>query len=241
MLFYCLFILLLVFFIIVMERKFRIEKKTKWMVVLTTVIYPKAYHNRNFDESYRKDLYMKQLTRWLEETELPIVVVESSGTDWIPSTLKTKWKHRLQFYTFELQETVNSSVAEAQSLQYVFAKLRNDQNYNTSSHILKVTGRYFLPNIENKLEVDQEHDVYDLYLQHHRHDEVQWHNCEYIGMKKKLWFPFLDMIVNKYQGMEHALYHFSQKNYKVKYIGPFQNTVFRGGALDTIHDLYIDF
>ena len=50
--------------------------------------------------------------------------------------------------------------------------IQNNDKYNECTHILKVTGRYYLDNIEtvlNNLENNK-----DLYLQIHRNNNIKW-------------------------------------------------------------------
>jgi hypothetical protein len=50
---------------------------SNWIVLLTTCI--KSFEKNNEDEiNYRKQLYEKQINRWLNETSLEIFVTENS-------------------------------------------------------------------------------------------------------------------------------------------------------------------
>lgn len=120
---------------------------------------------------------------------------------------------------------MSSSQSEARSILalYKIYRLRMERY----EYILKVTGRYFLPNIRWHLRFLSKTPSYDLLLQTHRNDQIRWQNSEYYVIRRTLLEPFLRMVY--IEGlMEHKLYEFSNtKHYRS--IGPFRNTVPRGG------------
>lgn len=191
----------------------------KWFVLLTTCV-------NNFDEkeiSYRKTLYRKSILKWLNETNLHIVVVESSGWEfpYIDS------HPRLHIITFNIAEKLSSSTKyEAISIHHALNELKElkPSFYTDCTHILKVTGRYFLEDISNKLE-NLDSDI-DLYLQIHRDNNIQWQNSEYYGINKNLFIEFIESVKEKL--MENALYDFTL-DHSYKTIGPFPNNIPRGG------------
>ncbi len=188
-----------------------------YVVLLTTCVYAKNNSNDEIEE--RKELYSKQINRWINETHLPIFVVESSGYTFneIPKN------DRLHIFSFTIDDNLmtSSTKGEKISINYAIKQMERFNQYKKASHVLKVTGRYFLEGIENKLD-----DKFDLYLQLHRNDVINVQNSEYYGIRKELIIPFLNSINNKL--MEHALYNFSL-NTTWTTIGPFPNNVKRGG------------
>jgi hypothetical protein len=205
--------------------------KNKWCILLTTCV-------NNFDEKeiyYRKCLYRQQILRWLNETELPIIVIESSG--WTFPFIEPH--PRLYIISFTITEKLlSSSHYEGASILYALNNLKNKNHpfYENSSHILKVTGRYFLQDLERQLE-NIESDK-DLYLQIHRNNDIQWNNSEYFGIKKELFFEFIEFadFENKNQLIEHVLYEFSLLH-SYQSFGTFPNNVQRGGDKLIIKDL----
>lgn len=198
--------------------------KNNWIVLLTTCIYPQLkkidgteYNKQEIND--RKELYIKQINRWLNETNLQIVVVDSSGYKF--TEIKNK---RLTVIDFNIDDKLSSSSQyEAISIIYALNKMEEMNILNNYTHILKVTGRYFLENIENILN-NTEQDL-DLYLQSHRNDDIKWQNTEYYGIKKDLLTPMLESIINKGL-MENNLYNYSLDcNYTQ--IGPFKNNIKR--------------
>lgn len=199
----------------------------KWFVLLTTCV-------NNFDEkeiSYRKTIYRKSILKWLNDTNLHIVVIESSG-----------WEFpyiddhpRLHIITFNITEKLSSSTKyEAMSILHALNQLKKTKPsfYTDCTHILKVTGRYFLEDIINKLE-NLDSDI-DLYLQIHRDDNIQWQNTEYYGINKNLFIEFIESVKEKL--MEQALYDFTLDHF-YKTIGPFPNNIPRGGDKQIIKNL----
>lgn len=183
-----------------------------WIVLLTTAV--------NLDDSeYRKELYKNQIIRWLNETNYEIVVVESSGYDFPIEHV------RLHKVIFTITESLSSSTHyEAKSILYALEKIKEEDYYKNCSHILKVTGRYFLENIENTLKKCEQ--GVDLYLQKHFSDG--WQNSEYYGIRKNLFALFVSPIIYDNKYMELCLHDFS-KNRQICRIGTFPNNVARGG------------
>ena len=192
------------------------NNKNKWIILLTTAV--------NNDEK-RKKLYINSINKWLKNTSFDIFVVESSNYNF--DEIKND---RLHVYTFKFNKKLNSSSQyEAISILNILNNIKNNEKYNNiyneSTHILKVTGRYYLDNIEkilNNLENDK-----DLYLQIHRKNKNKWQNSEYFGIRKELLEELANTI--KYEGLiEKKLYKFSLDKDYIKF-GPFKNNIRRGG------------
>ena len=184
-----------------------------WIVLLTTAV------NNSNDAEYRKELYERQINRWLNETNYEIVVVESTGYDF---PIQHERLHKIIFTITE--EFSSSTQYEAKSISYALKCIKNENYYKNCSHILKVTGRYFLENIENTLK-NYEPGL-DLYLQKHFSDG--WQNSEYYGIRKKLFDLFVNPIIYENKLMESCLSNFA-RNKHICRIGTFPNNVKRGG------------
>jgi hypothetical protein len=188
------------------------NSKNKWIILLTTAV--------NNDEE-RKKIYISAINKWLNNTSFDIFVVESSGYNF--DEIKND---RLHVYTFKFNEKLNSSSQyEAKSILNILNNIKNNEKYKESTHILKVTGRYYLENIEsvlNNLENNK-----DLYLQIHRNNDDKWQNSEYLGIRKDLLSQLANTIKDK--GLfENKLYIFSLDKDYIQF-GPFKNNVKRGG------------
>ena len=230
---YIIIVLILFLFIIIVfntyinvfEEAFIPNENNNWVVLLTTCVMPNM---RTEDEiKMRKKIYVQQINRWLNETNLPIFVVESSGYtfDEIPQN------ERLHIFSFTINKPLQSSTeGEKISMEYALQEMQKYKVYQNCSHILKVTGRYYLDGIENMLNNMDNHS--ELYLQIHRVDT--WQNSEYFGIKKELMSDFLETI--EQQLMEQALYNYSS-SHTFETIGPFENKIARGGAGIVINPL----
>ena len=203
----------------VQENKVHINN---WIVLLTTCVNPlnKNYNNHH-EIRFRRDLYTHQLKHWLNETNLQIVVVESSGY-----TFPDVQHERLTVISFTIDKKCDSSSQyEARSLMYAMDKIKDLDFFSPCTHILKVTGRYFLKNVENVLSNAEQN--LDLYLQYWRHDGRTWQNTEYFGIRKELLLEMLEPIID-IGLIENCLFHYSLTK-KYCFIGKFPNNIPRGG------------
>ena len=121
--------------------------KNKWLVLLTTCV--KTPSNSIADQIYRIAIYKQQIHKWLKNTNYHIVVVESSGCDICNHIIGHE---RLHSYKTIITNCGSSSQSEASSMLYVLDQIKNEDFYIHCTHILKVTGRYYLQNIEHILE-----------------------------------------------------------------------------------------
>lgn len=192
----------------------------EWVVLLTTCLNPDNKNNLN-EIRFRMELYNYQIKKWLNETNMRIVVVESTGYSF-PDIIHD----RLTVINFKFDQKYNSSSQyEARSIIYAINQIKDMDFYIKSTHILKVTGRYFLENIENVLNSSEQY--LDLYLQHLRDDKIRWQNTEYFGIKKELLLLMLNPIIDN-GFIEHCIYDFLVDK-KYCFIGKFSNNIRRGG------------
>lgn len=199
----------------------------KWIVLLTTAVSNNL--NTIKDSEYRKQLYSSQITKWLSNTNFTIVVIESSGYDFPEIN-----HERLHKISFKIEENIaSSSQSEAKSILYAIDHIKDCDFYKNSTHILKVTGRYFLNGVETHLNSKPQNR--DLYLQKHRNDKIRWQNSEYFGIRKELLYNFVFSVKDKGL-MEHALWYFSI-NKSGCHIGYFKNNIRRGGDNMLLEDL----
>lgn len=195
----------------------------KWIILLTMAV------NVNGESEYRKKLYKNQILKWLHYTNYHIYVVESTGVD------LNITHERLKYVSFNLPKLASSSQSEASSMLYMLNQIKDDENFIKCTHILKVTGRYFLENINSVLN-NCTHNL-DVYPQHHYNHLNKWQHTEYYGIRKTLIEKFLLTVVN--EGLiENKFYEFIFKN-KLTFsrIGPFKNNIRRGGDNRLIRNL----
>lgn len=190
-----------------------VSPPARWVVLLTTSV-------RGDDE--RRELYTRQIRRWLDETDLFIFVIESSN-----HAFPGMRHDRLRVVAFDLSESLPStSQYEAWSISHFLSVIRNDPVFQGATHILKVTGRYFLDGISSRLRSATEGT--DFYLQERYNDSIRWQNSEYFGVRKDL----LGAMVSPIMGlgfMEECLYEASRRSGRFRFLEPFPNRVARGG------------
>ncbi len=187
-----------------------------WIVLLTTAV---NLNNDVNDIKKRKIIYSNQIGNWLTKTNMHIFVVESSGYGF------PQLNHdRLTKITTKLPKMKSSSQSEAASILYALNEIKDNEHFKNCSYILKVTGRYFLDNIENTLKNITPN--LDVYLQIHKSFKSQ--NTEYYGIKKELLKTFMETVLDG--EMEQKFYDFILLNrLKEQNIGPFKNYIRRGG------------
>lgn len=211
------FLILLILYFIKMES---FETNNKWIILLTMCVKPNQQDrntNENIDDvvNYRKELYKSVIRRWLEYTNFKIYVIESSNYNF------DEIKHdRLKVFAFDGEPQLNSSIAEAKSIVYALDKLKNeDQDY---THILKVTGKYFLDGVVQTLSVIP--DDYDIYTQQHINNDWRQINTEYYGIKKDLYYEFANTCG---YSMESHMFEFSKNKKTFIFPKTFSNDVKR--------------
>ena len=214
------------------------KSSNTYIVLLTTAVNSGNKHNKD-EIDYRISLYTQQIRAWLINTSLHIFCIESTG--YIFEIYNPRF-HQININLFEKSDsdTVynSSTILELQSL-HAFFKYNHDINIDFKyTHIIKVTGRYYLEDIENKLKDYK--DGLDVYLQKHVNHEIEWQNTEYYIMKKELFNDFVstNIAIENKQLMENMFYTYIACN-KLKYmfIGPFPNNIPRGGDKFIITEL----
>lgn len=193
---------------------------SSWIVLLTTCI--KSFEKNNEDEiKYRKELYEKQINRWLNETNLEIFVIENS--DYLYDNIKHARFHLMNII-FD-KKFRSTSQYEARSMLHAINIMKETDIFKKCTHILKVTGRYFLQDIEEKIK--EKGNNYDLYVQHINDLKTRSQNTEYYGIRKE----YIEDMLNNVKDvglMEQCLFHYTL-NKKCTILGPFRNDVRRGG------------
>jgi hypothetical protein len=129
------------------------------------------------DASERIQTYLKSIQQWLKKTNFNIVVVENSGYTF-PELDEEKEMYKDRFEVITLDETIepthlrnspSKGESEMFSIYYAFktSKIR-------SSFMIKVTGRFFIPELEEYL-MQQDLTNYECLTQHDRN------RCEMVG------------------------------------------------------------
>jgi len=185
----------------------------KWAVLLTSCVRIK------YPDDKRKEYYLRAINDWLEKTNLPIFIVESSNYTF-PEFNNT----RLKVFSFNLENEPSTSQYEAKSILNAMEYFKNDfMNY---THILKVTARYYL-DVEEIIRYVPENS--EIILQHCVNHSIYWNNSEIYGFKIGHEQTFLNDIINL-GFMETTIYKYAL-NHIMYRLPPINNiyNVERGG------------
>jgi hypothetical protein len=159
----------------------------KITILLTTTVNVqnhKCYLYQTKKED-RLNTYLKSVVNWLDNTLFNIVLVENSGYDFneLNSFLK-KYNNRFEIITFceekiedakFLKDNCSKGASEIFAINYAYNK---SNLLNNSSFIIKVTGRYFIPELQNFLS-NFDINVYDVLTQYDPD------KCEIVGCHNK--------------------------------------------------------
>eukprot|EP01083_Nonionella_stella_P114422 338330_1 len=157
---------------IVMQNKMIMSTKKsdtfsdEWVVLITTC------RKRSDPDSTlaHEALYKKQIVRWVEKSNLPIFVVESSGIGF--PELEKKYTN-LHVITTTITEQKTSSISEALSMLEAVKRMEDYDIYQNRRYIMKVTGRYFLEGAKDVIDTELRAGA-DFYIQRHFNDEILW-------------------------------------------------------------------
>ena len=112
---------------------------------------------KNRDSRQRRDHYIKNIKKWLTQTNLDIVIVENSNYNF--KELEKDKSDKLEIITFDysminidIKKKLKSMNAKGQhemfSINYA---LQHSKLLKKNDYILKLTGRYFIPNLNEIL------------------------------------------------------------------------------------------
>ena len=161
---------------------------SKWVVLLTTAVQvnvgePVKEKNTSIPE-VRISLYNEAFKKWWTHTSMNIVIVENSGFGF--EEIRS-YAPSVEIDSFKMPYVPKKvSMAEAYSIVHAF-----DNHYLDSyEFVLKVTGKYFLPDIEQYLcSLNATVPDFDLLIQ------SKPSHCEVFGFRKYLthhiWLPII--------------------------------------------------
>lgn len=119
------------------------------------------------DKHVRLDTYLKSISKWLNETNLNIILVENSGYEFNELEFeKNKYKARFEVITYNeenfseheiLKDNISKGISELFSINYAYnnskllKELKDNSKTCDSIFIIKITCRFFIPELENYL------------------------------------------------------------------------------------------
>ena len=167
-------------------------KKQNVTIILTSTVnvhnHKQFIYQRNKND--RLAIYLKSIKQWLEKTNFHIVLVENSDYPFTElSELLSLYKNRFEIITFNekilnnkgLLTCDSKGVSEMYAINYAYNNSKLIQN---SIFIIKVTARYFIPELEDYL---SEFDLtkYDILTQYHK-------RCEMVGCNSNIFNIIFD-------------------------------------------------
>jgi hypothetical protein len=164
----------------------------KTCILLTTTVYINTdYKNEYNSPESRLNIYIDSINEWLQKTNLIIYVVESSNYNF-PEYSNNP---RVKVYSFKSSNNINcndcsATPYEAESILKAFNyfKLYNYDN------IIKITGKYFIPNMETLIENIPDNS--EIFLQNSYNNDLKQQNSEIFGCKTKYLVNIMNMIID---------------------------------------------
>jgi hypothetical protein len=157
-------------------------------IILTTTISINSKINLVHlkDTETRKDIYIYSIKKWLSDTKFNIIIVENSGYLYPElDNEKEKYKDRFEIISFngnELEEAkylVNNSSKGAHEFFAIDYALKNSELIKKSKFIIKITGRYYIPDLEDYINSLNIFEYYAL----HQYIQFYCPKCEIVGCR----------------------------------------------------------
>jgi len=128
------------------------------IILTTTVTVQNKLWLFQTDKNERTQLYIKKIKQWLYQTNFKIVVVENTGYTFEElNEEKEKFKDRFEVVSFVeselesalfLKDNLSKGGSEVFAIEYAY---KNSSLCKYADFIIKVTGRFFIPELENYL------------------------------------------------------------------------------------------
>ena len=155
----------------------------------TTIILTSTVHvYNNIDCCYQKNpknriqTYLTSILQWLNYTNFNIILVENSGYNFNElDKEKQIFKNRFEFISMDENKIDNFIKSNNKGINEIFAinyLYKNSKLIHLSNFIIKVTGRFFIPELEEYLK-NYDLNKYDCLVQNNRN------RCEMVGSHYK--------------------------------------------------------
>ena len=155
-------------------------------IILTTCVNVSKAAGKYIDNTGEKEFRIKQyvdtINKYLKTTNFPLYVVESSGYTFP----EFKNNSRVYIYSFNMDATnhsfTNKTPLEAISILNIY----NYYNLAKYKNIIKITGKYYIPNLESYLKnKDPNADIYVQSIHRKYNNKYTYQACEILGFKSK--------------------------------------------------------
>jgi len=186
------------------------SRKANICILLTATIDPKGivFLKRN-NPMARENDYIKSIKRWMEIQQLSIVFCENSGydIDKIKNVIKNV-KNNIEILQFKGQNfprEFGKGYGESMIIDYA---IKHSKLIKNSDYVIKVTGRYFIENIEKIATILVKGS--DIYIMADLKKNLSWADSRIFAFKSSFiieYFSKFQNILNDSKGfyLEHAL------------------------------------
>ena len=159
-------------------------------MLLIIYLRPKYHINciilTTYNELSRKEMYSSRIEWWINNTSLPIYVVDSSNNGFPELIEKYKSLDRLHIFVFDQTKYIRSKRFHQTKYEVLSLKMAYEhfeKEWQKYTCIIKITGKYVLPDLENELkEIPFKNDL----ILQYRH-KLNWQNTEILGIKRQIY------------------------------------------------------
>lgn len=179
------YILALLLLIIIICSLCFIKKNT--CILLTTAVYVNNdMHNMKQHKNsadYRKKQYINVIESYLKYSSYPLYVVDSSGYTFP----EFKHNNKVHIYSYNLNTAYNGYTNKSPMEAISILKAYNYFKLNRFDNIVKITGKYYIPNIDshlNKMDKNAYYYVQSVYQKNK--NKYTYQSTEIFGFKSSL-------------------------------------------------------
>jgi len=113
-------------------------------ICLTACVSTKYYDET--EAKKRLKIYLKVIQHWLKHTKFDVYIVDSSGYEF--SEITHERFHPCSFVFNTVGAYLGKSIAECESMVYLYQTFKKEWKDKKYHHIIKITGRYYLKDLE---------------------------------------------------------------------------------------------
>ena len=191
------------------------------LIILTATvnIHTETPYVFQTDKNERLECYLKSIKQWIEKTSLKICVVENSGYTFPElDEYREKYSNRFEIITFNHYEIpdyykkwfryFSKGINEIYSIQYAYSRSK----FTNNIFIIKITGRYFVPEFENFLINNVSNKIMNvgfsddniIALRQNSSEQDINFRCEIIGISQRLLHVVFELDLTDNYGFFHV-------------------------------------
>ena len=202
------------------------------LIILTCTVNVNYYKHFLYqtNPNDRIECYLKSIKQWLENTNIKICVIENSGYTFPElNDYKEVYSDRFEVITFnemenppELQHLIYNNSKGASEMYSIIYAYNNTKFKNSVKFIIKITGRYFVPMLEQFL-IEKNMSCNTIHVGIHHNDNMiiglRQNNdgrCEILGIHIKFFNMLFELCLSDEDGnfFPHVEYVY-QNRYKL--------------------------